>query len=52
MSLRLKGGRGRGIYGHVARLNDISQPHRNLPDHPERVDVERNMWVLLYQERV
>ena len=35
---RLRGGRGRGNRGRVARLEDIGQPRRSLSDHPERVD--------------
>ena len=38
MPPRVRGGRGRGNRGRVARLNDIGQPHRSLSDHPERED--------------
>ena len=39
MPPRLRGSRGCGEnYGHVTRITDISQPHRNLPDHPEGMD--------------
>ena len=38
MPPRLRGGRGRGNRGRVARLEDIGQPRRSLSDHPERVD--------------
>ena len=32
------GGRGCGNHGCNARITDIGQPHRNPPDHPNRVD--------------
>ena len=38
MPLRLRGGRGRGNRGRVARLDDIGQPHKSLFDHLERED--------------
>ena len=38
MPPRLRGGRGRGNRGHVARLDDIGQPRRSLSDHLERED--------------
>ena len=36
MPPNLRGGRGRGNRGRVARLDDIGQSQRNLFDHPER----------------
>ena len=38
MPPRPRGGRGHGNRGRIVRLADIGQPHRNPPDHPERMD--------------